>query len=105
MLLVWSLGSLFQGFIYLTQNIPGRLDLLGYPNIARSFLMTVMVFPFGLSLTILIADYLLTGRVVKRHGIELLVVVVIGAIGRVARPLFDLVFWLQGGLSWSRLAI
>jgi hypothetical protein len=105
MLLVWSFGSLFQGFIYLTQNSPGRLDLLGDPNIARSFFQTVMVFPFGLSLVILITDYLITGRVVKRHGLELIVTVIIGAIGRVALPLVDLVFWLQGGLSWTRLVL
>jgi hypothetical protein len=104
-LFIWGLGSLVQGWRLLLLNIPGRLEMLGTPVIARAFVWEVLVFPFGLSLAVLITDYVIAGKFVKRHKIELLATVIIGALGRVARPLFDIVFWLRGGLSWTRLAI
>jgi len=104
LLLVWAFGSLFGGLSYLILNIPQLLELLSSPNNAGIFLQEILVLPFGLSLVILVADYIYTGRVIKRHGIELLATVVIGSLTRIVRPLVDIALWLQGGLSWARLA-
>lgn len=104
-LLAWGFDSLVQGLWYLQRNIPGRLELLGNLVIARSFFSQIMVFPFGLFLTILVADYIITGKVIFRHKIELLIIVLFGVLTRIVRPLFDIAIWLQSGLSWTRLAI
>jgi hypothetical protein len=103
LLLVWGLSSVFQGLKYIILNIPQLIELLSSPNNAGISLQEILVLPFGLSLVILVADYSYTGRVIKRHGIELLATVVIGSLTRIVRPLVDIALWLQGGLSWTRL--
>jgi hypothetical protein len=104
-LIAWGFDSLVQGLWYLQRNIPGRFELLGNLVIARAFFSQIMVFPFGLFLTILVADYIITGKVIFRHKIELLISVLFGVLIRIVRPLFDIAIWLQSGLSWTRLAV
>ncbi len=102
MLAIWGLGSLYQGLRYLMVNIPQMSEMLSSPY-AGIFLQEALVFPFGLSILILVIDYVVTGRIVRRHWLELLTTIIFGALIRVARPTMDVVIWFQGGLSWTRL--
>jgi len=104
-LLGWGLSSAIEGIRLLLLNIPGRLDMLYSPPIAKAFFTEILYFPTGLAIIVLVADYLATGRVLRRHKVELLIAVVFGSLLRTSRVLFNLVSWLQRGLTLSRLTV
>ncbi|MGD0804117.1 MAG: hypothetical protein ABSA11_08610 [Candidatus Bathyarchaeia archaeon] len=104
-LLGWGLSALIAGIRYLLINIPGRIPLLYSPPIARAFLSEILYFPTGVAILVLVIDYLATGRVLRRHKIELMIAVLLGSLLRLANALFDLIVWLQGGLTLSRISM
>jgi len=104
MLLAWGATSLIWGVWYLLLNIPGRLDVLYSPPIARAFFREMMYFPTGAAILILITDYLITGKMQRRHKIELLAAVVFGSLLRMSNALWDFTAWLRGGISLNYLS-